>query len=107
MSKNISSTKHISDKIDTSGKLQVIDINEDSKNTPYKINIPRNKKFNAKDILRLHSNLIRSFINGSIESNEAKTLSYLCSNYLEALQGTEIEEKLKAIEERIATQNEK
>ena len=106
MNKNISSTKCNNDKNDTSNELKVIDINEDSKNTPYKINIPRNKKFTAKDILRLHSNLIRSFINGSIESNEAKTLSYLCSNYLAALQGTELEQKLQEIESRI-TQNEK
>ncbi|MHB8578984.1 MAG: hypothetical protein ACYDA4_03875 [Ignavibacteriaceae bacterium] len=106
MSKKVSSTNGNSAKINSSDELKVIDIKEGSENTPYKIIIPRNKKFTAKDILRLHSNLIRSFINGSIESNEAKTLSYLCSNYLAALQGTELEEKLSAIEERIA-QNEK
>ncbi len=82
-------------------KLKVVSLQGNNSNNPYKINIPRNKKFRAKDILRLHSNLIRSFIKGDIESNEAKTLSYLCSNYLEALGQCVLEEKIKKIEEQI------
>jgi hypothetical protein len=104
MSKIESSFKGKNTKTNTLKELKVIEIKENNKDTPYKINIPRNKKFTAKDILRLHSNLIRSFINGNIESDNAKVLSYLCSNYLEALQGAEMEKKLAEIEEKISNE---
>jgi hypothetical protein len=96
--------------IETAGKQTEININDRMKvlslqgispNSPFNIKISRNKKFNSTDILRLHSQLIRAFINRDIESNDAKTLSYLCSNYLEALGMLEIEERLKLIEERV------
>ena len=99
MEKKSAAAKGEDGKILPNNDLQVIDLQKNSPN-PYKITLPRNKKFNSKDILRLHSNLIKSFINGSIESNEAKTLSYLCSNYLQALQGVEVEERLKTLEEK-------
>lgn len=99
MEKKSAAAKGKDGKILPNNDLQVIDLQKNSPN-PYKITLPRNKKFNSKDILRLHSNLIKSFINGSIESNEAKTLSYLCSNYLKALQGVEVEERLKTLEEK-------
>ena len=101
MNKNTSTNKNKSKEINTNNKLKVLELQKDSGNNPYKINIPRKKKFSPKDILRLHSNLIRSFIAGTIESNEAKTLSYLCSNYLQALEGVEIEKRLSELEEKL------
>jgi len=101
MSKNTSTNKHKSKEINTNNKLKVLELQKDNGNNPYKITIPRNKKFSPKDILRLHSNLIRSFINGSIESNEAKTLSYLCASYLQALESVEIEKRLSELEEKL------
>lgn len=57
----------------------------------FNIPLPDKKKFNSKDILRLQSSLISGFIRGTIESSEAKTLSYLCSNYIQNLQAVETE----------------
>lgn len=90
--------------IQRENKPKVLRLKQDSLSTrsnQYGIRLPRKKKFNSKDILRIHSQLIRGFINGSIESAEAKTLSGLCANYIQALQQAEIEERLKAIEEKI------
>ena len=69
---------------------------------PLGINISRKKKFTSKDILRIHSQLIRGFINGTIESQEAKTLSGLCSNYIQALQQTEYEDRIQELEKKIS-----
>lgn len=62
--------------------------------------IPKRTRFRAKDILSIHSQLIRKFISGELKSQEAKDLSYLCSNYLNALQVTEFESRLKSLEEQ-------
>lgn len=72
-----------------------------SKTTPYGIVIPKKKKFTAKDCLRLHSNLIRSFIQGQIEDTSAKTLSYLLSNFLAAYQQVELENRITELEKRL------
>ena len=101
MAKNSSANTIKRKEINSREELKVLDLHKDNPNSPFKINIQRKKKFNSRDILRLHSNLIRSFISGSIDSNEAKTLSYLCSNYLEALKQIEFEERLIQLENRI------
>lgn len=62
--------------------------------------IPKRVRFRARDILSIHSQLIRKFISGELKSQEAKDLSYLCSNYLNALQVTEFESRLKSLEEQ-------
>lgn len=74
------------------------------KNLPdnkFGIQIPKKKKFNSRDILRIQSQLISGFINGTVESNEAKTLSYLCSNFVNNLQAAETEQRLNEIEKQL------
>ena len=84
-------------------KLQVIKINEDNENTPaLSIILPRRKRMRARDVLRIQSQLIRGFIDGKIESQKAKDLSYLCSNYLNNIQVVEYEERIEQLEKKQA-----
>ena len=83
-------------------KLQVVELPKDTANTPcLGIKLPNKKNFKPKDILRIQSQLIQGFIKGEIEDNEAKTLSYLCSNYLQNLQLIEYEERITKLEETL------
>jgi len=70
-----------------------------SDNSPFGIKLPRNRTLKAKDVLRIHSQLISQFIAGNINNHEAKTLAYLCSSYLAVYNTVEIEERLKKLED--------
>lgn len=79
--------------------LQVVNFSTDKENTPHLgIKLPNKKNYKPKDILRIQSQLIQGFIKGEIEDGEAKTLSYLCSNYLQNLQFIEFEERITKLE---------
>ncbi len=83
-------------------KLQVIKMTKDNQNTPtLSIILPRRKRMRARDVLRIQSQLIRSFIDGKVESQKAKDLSYLCSNYLNNIQAVEYEERLEQLEKKL------
>jgi hypothetical protein len=75
---------------------KVLNLETDNRNPPIKI--PKKQKLNSKDILRINSQLITAFVKRELNSSYAKTLSYLCSNYIQNLQQTEIETKLEALE---------
>ena len=65
--------------------------------------IPKSKKIlKAKDIQRLMSKLISGFCNGSIKSDAAKTLTYLCSQYISIYQTIEFEKRVSELEKRLA-----
>ena len=85
-----------------SSTLEVLELKDNNPNSPFNgIRIPKKRKFAAKDILRIHSQLISVFIKGTLDSSEAKTLSYLCTNYLAALSQVELEIRLSELEERV------
>jgi len=63
--------------------------------------IPENKKtLKPKDIRRLMSKLIIGFCRGTIKSEQAKTLTYLCSQFIVITQAVELEERLTNLEKR-------
>lgn len=78
-------------------KLTVIN----SQSNKFGITIPDKKRYNAKDILRIQSQLISNFIQGKIDGSDAKVLSYLCSNFIQNLSVVEVETRLKNLEERM------
>lgn len=84
---------------------QTLAIYKVDKNTPFGIIIPKRKKLKARDVLSIHSQLIRNFISGQIESQEAKDLSYLCSNYLNTLQFAEYEQRIEQLEKQLNEKN--
>ncbi len=61
---------------------------------------------NLKDVKRLCSRLIRSFIRGEVSGNDAKTLSYLLSTYVTIAQGSDIEERLDELETKVNSEPE-
>lgn len=94
------SSKTVKDK--RSQTLEVVELKNNNPNSPFNgIKIPKKRKFAAKDILRIHSQLISTFIKGTLDSSEAKTLSYLCTNYLAALSQVELETRLADLEEQV------
>lgn len=84
-------------------KLQVIDLAKDGFNsqTAFKIILPRRKSLRPRDVLKIQSQLIRAFLRNEIESQRAKDLSYLCTNYLSNLQIVELEKKVELLNEKI------
>ena len=63
--------------------------------------IPKSKKIlKPKDVQRLMSKLISGFCNGSIKSDEAKVLTYLCSQYISIYQTVELEKRIDTLEKR-------
>ena len=91
------------DKDKRSQTLEVLTLQDNTGDIPFNgIKIPKKRKFAAKDILRIHSQLISTFIKGTLDSSEAKTLSYLCTNYLAALSQVELETRLAELEERVS-----
>lgn len=70
-------------------------------NTRFDIIMPKRNKLKGRDILTIHSQLIRGFINGTLQNKDAKDLSYLCSNYLNALQVVEYEDRISLLEMRL------
>jgi len=86
---------------------QVIELHKFNNNsTPFGIVIPKRKNLKARDVLSIHSQLIRNFISGNIDSQEAKDLSYLCTNYLSALQLVDYEKRIEDLEKIANNKNE-
>lgn len=82
--------------------LQVINMQSESPATgDFNIIMPRRKKMKAKDILAIHSQLIKKFMSGEVVGDKAKTLSYLCSSYLNSLQVSEYEERIEKLEKQL------
>lgn len=85
---------------------QVIDLHKFNNNSaPLGIVIPKRKNLKARDVLSIHSQLIRNFISRNINSQEAKDLSYLCTNYLSALQLVDYEKRIEDLEKLVKNKN--
>lgn len=61
------------------------------------------KYLKPKDIKRAYSRLIQGFCRGEINSDEAKTICYMFSGYLQLIRDVEFEERLSHLEEKIET----
>jgi hypothetical protein len=63
---------------------------------------PRDVRYlKVKDIKRAYSKLIQSYCKGDIMGEEAKTLCYLFSGYLQLINAYEFEQRLNNIEKSI------
>lgn len=65
------------------------------------VSIPNKKILKAKDVKKVLSQLISSFIKGQIKSDEAKSLCYLCQSYITVLQQVDFEERLDQLEKEV------
>ena len=82
-----------------SEKLEVIQLPEDKN----KINIfNRNVKYlKTKDIKRSYSKLIQDFCAGKITGDDARTVAYLFSGYLQLIRDHDFEERLAELERTV------
>ena len=80
--------------------LEILNLQKDKPDSPFGIIIPKKRRLNGKDILRLHSQLISKFISGEINSQAAKDLSMLTSNHLTIIKAVEFEARIAELEIR-------
>ena len=90
-------TKTIQDsavEVATNGKLTRLEFAET-------IGLKPGRLTNLKDAKRMCSRLIRGFIKGEVNGNDAKTLSYLLSTYVTIAQGSDLEQRLDELENKV------
>ncbi|MGA7721855.1 MAG: hypothetical protein WCA84_11850 [Ignavibacteriaceae bacterium] len=79
--------------------LKIVPLPEDKN----KINIFNRNLLNlkVKDVRRAYSKLIQDYCKGLVNNEDAKTVAYMFSGYLQLVRDTEFTERLKTLEERI------
>ena len=70
----------------------------------FKINIfNRDVKYlKVKDVKRAYSKLIQDYCKGLVNNDDAKTVTYMFSGYLQLIRDVEFEERLKELEEKVS-----
>lgn len=71
--------------------------------TPDKINLfSRDVKYlKVKDVKRAYSKLIQDYCKGKVINEDAKTLAYLFSTYLQIVKDFDFEERLNQVEKKL------
>ena len=85
--------------------LQVLNIKEVKKEineTPQGLRLfNRDVKYlKIKDVKRAYSKLIQDYCKGLVTNENAKTITYIFSGYLQLIRDVEFEERLKQLEEK-------
>ncbi len=82
--------------------LEVVDIKEFSQ-TPPRLNLfNRDVRYlKIKDVKRAYSKLIQDYCKGIITNEDAKTIVYIFSGYLQLVRDVEFEQRLNEIEQRV------
>jgi hypothetical protein len=62
------------------------------------------KYLKIKDIKRAYSRLIQDYCKGLVNNDDAKTVTYMFSGYLQLIRDIEIEDRLKLLEEKISNE---
>lgn len=80
-------------------ELQVVELPKSNR----KINIfNRDVRYlKVKDVKRAYSKLIQDYCKGLISNEDAKTITYMFSGYLQLIRDVEFEERLKQIEDKV------
>lgn len=86
--------------------LQVIEVKEVKKEvsqTPGGLHLfNRDVRYlKVKDVKRAYSKLIQDYCKGLVPNEDAKTITYIFSGYLQLIRDVEFEERLKQVEEKI------
>jgi hypothetical protein len=85
--------------------LQIVDTKEVAQ-TPTGLKIFNRdiRYLKVKDIKRAYSKLIQDYCKGLVPNEDAKTITYMFSGYLQLVRDTEFEERLKLIEEKVGNE---
>ena len=82
--------------------LTVVEVKE-LPETPYRLKLfNRDVKYlKVKDVKRAYSKLIQDYCKGLVTNEDAKTVTYIFSGYLQLIRDVEFEERLKLLEEKL------
>ena len=88
--------------LEKTNSLKVVDIKELSQ-TPPRLNLfNRDVRYlKIKDVKRAYSKLIQDYCKGVVTNEDAKTIVYIFSGYLQLIRDVEFEERLNQLEERV------
>ena len=64
------------------------------------------KYLKIKDVKRAYSKLIQDYCKGLVNNDDAKTITYMFSGYLQLIRDVEFEERIKQLEEKALTNEE-
>lgn len=64
------------------------------------------KYLKIKDVKRAYSRLIQDYCKGLVNNEDAKTITYMFSGYLQLIRDVEFEERLKLLEEKVSDDKE-
>ena len=81
--------------------LKVVEVQE-LPQTPHRLKLfNRDVKYlKVKDVKRAYSKLIQDYCKGLVTNEDAKTVTYIFSGYLQLIRDVEFEERLKLLEEK-------
>ena len=82
--------------------LKVVEVKE-LPQTPARLKLfNRDLKYlKVKDVKRAYSKLIQDYCKGLVNNEDAKTITYMFSGYLQLIRDVEFEEKLKLLEGKV------
>ncbi|MBK6913012.1 MAG: hypothetical protein IPH11_04850 [Ignavibacteriales bacterium] len=83
--------------------LQVVEVKEIPE-TPGRLRLfTRDVRYlKVKDVKRAYSKLIQDYCKGLVTNEDAKTVTYMFSGYLQLIRDVEFEDRLKEVEEKIS-----
>jgi len=87
----------------TKKSLKVVEIKE-LPQTPPRLNLFNReiRYLKVKDVKRAYSKLIQDYCKGTVSNEDAKTITYMFSGYLQLIRDVEFEERLKLLEEKVS-----
>jgi len=87
----------------TKKSLKVVEIKQ-LRQTPTRLNLFNReiRYLKVKDVKRAYSKLIQDYCKGVVSSEEAKTVTYMFSGYLQLIRDIEFEKRLELIEEKVS-----
>ena len=83
--------------------LQVVEVKEIPE-TPGRLRLfTRDVRYlKVKDVKRAYSKLIQDYCKGLVTNEDAKTVTYMFSGYLQLIRDVDFEDRLKEVEEKIS-----
>lgn len=83
--------------------LKVVEVKELPQTPPRLKLFNRNIKYlKVKDVKRAYSKLIQDYCKGLVTNDDAKTVTYMFSGYLQLIRDVEFEERLKLLEDKVS-----
>lgn len=87
----------------TKNSLELVEVKELPQTPPRLKLFTRDVKYlKVKDVRRAYSKLIQDYCKGLVTNDDAKTVTYMLSGYLQLIRDVEFEERLQQLEEKVS-----